>query len=436
VETEIKGSLGLTLLPHPALTIGELRLHRGDRDLATVGELRIGVALWPLLGRTALVDDIELVKPVMDSGQGLLALAGAGARGETPAAEGPGGFKIGVADRVDLRIHDGNLTYRDPGYPTPFQATNARLSLSVSLAGAKPGGVGFAPSGSIAAGTLTTPWGELQDLRGHLRSGAGKMRLEGFKADAFGGRTRGYLVMDRTDTVPTFDLKLEIADLETNRVLTTFAKPDVASGQAQVSSELHWNGTGASAWSTLDGNLLLEGSDITLYKLDIDNLLKKYKDTQRVNLVDLGAYFLLGPLGSAVVKGGKLAAVAGASDGGTSRIINLLSKWTIKNGVASAEDVAFTTERNRLALKGSIDLAAQRYEEVTVAALDKKGCAIVTQRMHGPISDPTTEKPNLLNVLTGPVTKTLNAPIKLITGDQCKPFYEGAVVHPESTKPD
>jgi len=433
VETDIRGSLGVTILPHPALTIGGLHLHRGARDLATIGELRIGVALWTLLGRTALVNDIELVNPKLAASPGWLALTGTGtgANDQLPEARIPGGFVIRVADRVGLRVHNGDLTYRDPDLLTPYQATGARLSISVALASVNRGGNGFAPSGSISAETVVTPWGELQNLRGRLRSGTGTLRLEDLEATMLGGHGRGSLVVDRSNAVPGFDLKLEIKDLETNRLLTAFGKPDVVSGLAQVSNELRWNGTGDSAWSTMSGSLLLEGHDVTLYKLDIDNLLGKYKDTQRINLVDLGAYFLLGPLGSAVTKGGKLAAVAGASEGGTSRITHLLSKWNIEHGVASTEDVAFTTEHNRLAVKGSIDLAGQRYEEITVAALNRKGCAFVTQRMHGPLDNPTADKPNLLNVLAGPVTKTLTAPIKLITGDQCKPFYEGAVAHPK-----
>ena len=108
----------------------------------------------------------------------------------------------------------------------------------------------------------------------------------------------------------------------------------------------------------------------------------------------------------------------------------MVSKWTIDHGVARADDVAMATEKNRIALHGRLDLADGRLVEVSVAAIDAKGCATVKQAMHGTLVNPVAEKPRVMMSLAGPVLRILSRARRLLPAGPCEPFYTGSVPAP------
>jgi hypothetical protein len=54
----------------------------------------------------------------------------------------------------------------------------------------------------------------------------------------------------------------------------------------------------------------------------------------------------------------------------------------------------------------------------------------VSQRIHGPFRNPKVDRPDFVETLTGPVLKLFKSAAKLLTGDECKLFYEGSVPAP------
>ena len=55
--------------------------------------------------------------------------------------------------------------------------------------------------------------------------------------------------------------------------------------------------------SSMDGTFSLRGDNLVIYTMDLDTVLSKYETSQKFNLVDLGAFFIAGPLGTAALKG-------------------------------------------------------------------------------------------------------------------------------------
>jgi AsmA protein len=143
----------------------------------------------------------------------------------------------------------------------------------------------------------------------------------------------------------------------------------------------------------------------------------------------VGAFLVAGPLGVAVTKCYDFARVLG-STGGSSEIPSLTSEWHIEHGVAVAKDVAMTTTKNRIALKGALDFVNDRFQDVTVALVDKQGCVRVRQTANGPFSQPDVEKPNVLVSTTGPV-RTLFKQAKHLLGGHCEVFYSGSLPPPQ-----
>lgn len=99
--------------------------------------------------------------------------------------------------------------------------------------------------------------------------------------------------------------------------------------------------------------------------------------------MDVGAFFFVGPLGLGITKGFDFARIFEGS-GVNTTIRSLVSSWQVEHGVAHAMDVAMATPQNRVALKGGLDFVSGRFDDVTVALVDAKGCSRVQQKIRGP----------------------------------------------------
>jgi AsmA protein len=183
--------------------------------------------------------------------------------------------------------------------------------------------------------------------------------------------------------------------------------------------------TTAALVPSAEGVAVLHGDNLTFATGDLDASLSRFESSQSFNLIDFGAFFFAGPLGLAVTKSYNYARIFQGAPGTTS-IRTLTSDWQVEHGVAQATDVAMATPKNRVALKGGLDFVNGRYEQVTVAAIDTRGCVIVQQKVDGPFLNPVLEKPNALGTITGPARALLRDAGKLV-GAKCQVFYTGSV---------
>jgi AsmA protein len=199
-----------------------------------------------------------------------------------------------------------------------------------------------------------------------------------------------------------------------------------------VTPDLSFRGRGADEMMrTLSGSVSLRGDALTLHGMEIDEILSKAQKAQKLGLADVGAFVLAGPLGSAALKGYRYGDLyLSATREGETRITRLVSDWTVRDGVAEARDVAFSTGKNRIALKGKLDLVNRRFVDVTVAAIDEKGCAKIRQKISGPFADPRMDKTNVLQSFVEPVLGLFKRAGKLVGISSCDPFYTGTVPHP------
>jgi AsmA protein len=181
---------------------------------------------------------------------------------------------------------------------------------------------------------------------------------------------------------------------------------------------------------TMDGEVSLRGENLALDGIDLDRVLSRFESSQNFNLVDVGAFFFAGPIGLAVTKGYNFASLFKGSEG-RSEIRTLISDWKFERGVAQAQDVAMATNRNRIALRGELDFANEQFNDVTMATIDAKGCAMVRQKITGSFQKPVVEKPSILMSLTGPARKLLKKGRDLLPGGECEVFYAGSVAPPE-----
>jgi AsmA protein len=252
----------------------------------------------------------------------------------------------------------------------------------------------------------------------------------------FGGKGTGSIHVDLKEASPQYRLIAALNRFRIEELIQAFSAGEIPQksmeGTVNFSADLTATGKRADEVTrSLNGDLSLNGEDLTLTSIDIDALIPKYERSQNFNLVDVGAYFLAGPFGPILTKTYNFASLYNDSGVGKRSITKLVSIWNVKNGIAGATDAALATIKYRIAMKGGLDFNNDQFVDVTVAVLDKRGCAVYSQKVHGPFRKPQVEKVNIFKSVTGPVTNALEDARQFIQGKKCEVFYSGSVAQPE-----
>jgi hypothetical protein len=252
----------------------------------------------------------------------------------------------------------------------------------------------------------------------------------------FGGTGNGSIHVDVTGPSPHYRVIYTLNRVRIEELLQQYSLKKIPQktieGPIDFSADLTAMGKSADEVKrSLNGSLSLNGENLMLYNIDIDALIMKYEQSQNFNLVDVGAFFLAGPFGPVLTKFYNFASLYKESQGGKGIIMKLVSDWKVKNGIAEARDVALASKKQRIALKGGLDLINERFVDVTIAALDKRGCAVYSEKVRGPFRNPQIEKKSIFKSIAGSVSNPLVDAWKFIQGKKCTVFYSGSVAQPE-----
>jgi hypothetical protein len=238
---------------------------------------------------------------------------------------------------------------------------------------------------------------------------------------------KGHLILDPFSENPTYQLSYSINQFDIESMTAHFTKNTLVSGKADFNTNLTMHGNKwDSTLSHLDGVINVYGKDMTVHGYDIDRLIAKIKKTQNFDLIDVGAILLAGPFGLAVTKGSEYTSLFINRSDASSVIHEFKSDWTIKNGVMSSKDVALSTLDNRIAGEGHLNIVSDSIR-FTVALLNRKGCAVMTQSLHGSLSHPKINNLKVAQNLIQPLINLAKEPARQF----CKPFYTGTVTQPE-----
>lgn len=142
-QVTIEGDMAFAVLPSIQIRAGGVTIANeqgfGDAPLASLGELRLGLALWPLFSRRVEIDEFVLVDPVIQLAQRGQAnnwtFAAEGAAQPAAPAEAGGFRRPGAlpfeASLRDVRIENGQVSFTDSGDTLVISG----LNLSASMAG-------------------------------------------------------------------------------------------------------------------------------------------------------------------------------------------------------------------------------------------------------------------------------------------------------------
>ena len=249
--------------------------------------------------------------------------------------------------------------------------------------------------------------------------------------DIFGAKAEGDATADKSEVDAVYKINLKVPKLDFEKLQESFGTKKVIGGKGDLYASLTMKEKGSrNLMSSMDGTFSLRGDNLVIYTMDLDKVLSSFETSQKFNLVDLGAFFIAGPLSTVAIKGYRYGDVYNQTRGGRGAITQFISHWKIKDGVADATDCALATHHNRVALKGKLDLVSERYDNVIVALLDDKGCAKFKQGISGSFGSPQVGAVSAVESLAGPIFNLYRKAKRFVQGGKCEVFYNGSVQQP------
>lgn len=424
LDLSIGGGVAIEVFPRLQLTLDDVHLRRQARAIVSARQVRVGIAPSSLFGDELRVETIVLTQPVI-----AVSRDREGRFDFEPDAP-PATAEPAVQAWPELSLSAGRIVFVDAQKGMGFEAHDCQgeLRRPQRAGGARSDllrELSFSADGACAQ--LEKDGVTLLDLKFKAEAKQGIVVLEPLSTRLFGTRGQGSLRADFSGPVASYKIAYTLAQFPIEEFFGTMQLKKLASGRMDVDATLTTQGaTLAELTRAMAGRVTLRGKGLTFHGSDLDRAFGRFEASQTFSLVDVGAVFFAGPVGLLVTKGYDFARLA-QGDGGSSEIRALVSDWKVERGVARAQDVAMATKENRVALRGGLDFVGERFDAVTVALIDLKGCAIVKQEIRGSFREPVVDKPNAIEALAGPALRLLKKGGDALTGRACEPFYGGTV---------
>ena len=249
----------------------------------------------------------------------------------------------------------------------------------------------------------------------------GKFTLIPQNDSILGVKASGKFIISPFEKPPEYTFDYSLHQFSAGKLFVNFLEDSVLTGKVSFNIKLNFQGNDEKTiLKTFNGKIKLHGKNLTLYGANVDDFLKKYKETRDFNLLDIGVIVYAGPIGLLATKGTDFARIKVTDRRKQSKIDRMISDWKIVGDSLKVEDVALRTGSNRIALKGWYSYKSDSLD-FHIGVLDKKGCSILTQGFSGASKSPEM---NGLGLFEFDESSKLKK-------EKCKPFYKGRLEHPE-----
>jgi uncharacterized protein involved in outer membrane biogenesis len=422
LDVAVKGKVSIGLFPIPRATLKDVTLKNKESQIVSANEADVGVEFWPLLRKQVHIKRLVLQNVNIDVARDRKGHYNFSTPStiERPVAA----MSLGHVSLVKATLHYTNQeTDRElKATDCKFDSDDFQLSEGTSEDILKH----LSLSASVVCAEMRNNLFVGTDVHFSIAGENGIFKLKPVRMRIMDGKGSGNIDANFTGRSPMYRIHYAVTQLHVDNLFKSIAPGKVGEGFMDFTTDFGLRGWDADEMTrSADGEASLRGKDLDIAIGDLDRTLSRYEPSQNFNLVDVGAFFIAGPFGLIVTKGYNFASIFQGT-GGNTHIRILVSHWKVANGVAHAQDVAMATKENRLAMKGALDFVNMKFDDVTVAILDNKGCARVEQKIRGPFSKPVVERPNVISSLTGPISSLVGKTKKLF-GAKCTVFYEGSV---------
>lgn len=423
MDVKVEGPLRISLSPGLMLTLNDVHVRNHGDEIASATKIKLGIEIFPLLLKEVRIESMYLDHPTLSIEQdhdGHLNFV-------TTATTAGGMPSLNLSS---VYVEDGTIHYTGKASGEVFEADKCSLKAH-HLRLTTDSNVDFKKNLSFTADLTCAAIRNndlpLSDLKVRGSGKNGIFDLDPVTMQVFGGQGSGSLHADYSGTIARYSIHYSLPQFQIAEFFKLWSPQSVADGRMDFSANLSSQGmTTTDLRRNLGGWVRLRAKQLILKGVDLDENISYFESSQHFNLVDVAAVFLTGPFGLVVTKGYNFASLLQGSSG-SSKINTLVSDWQVENGVAHAQDAAMATSKNRVALKGGLDFINDTFDDVTVAVINARGCAMVKQKIRGSFQNPVVENPNIIKSLTGPVRKLIKAGRDLFPGGKCKVFYAGSV---------
>jgi uncharacterized protein involved in outer membrane biogenesis len=432
MDFKIGGKMRIVLLPRFGVSLEDVVIKKGELDFLSAQRVRIGLKLLPLIKKEARISEFTIIEPKITIERYKNGKFNFEGSMQKPAKEKK--LPVALLTMGSFVVSKGELVFLDriSNARTELNSIDMKikdLSFTAERSHRLLQDISF--SGDFQCKSLKTKNFEVKNLKFDMKGKDGIFDIIPVTMNFFGGTENGAIKADLRGDSPLLKIEFVAAKFDFEKFVEAFSKKNIMKGKMDFSLNIATNGKNLEEMKRrMNGEVSLKGENLLLYGVDLDSLLSKIQESQKFSLVDVGAFFLAGPLGTVLTKGYDFAGVYKETRGGEGNIKKLVSEWRIKNGIAEAEDVALSTKRNRLAMKGGLDFVNSQFDDVTVAALDENGCAKFSQKIHGPFKNPQVDKISAFKTIVSPAVKLFEKAQKLIRLGKCKVFYKGSIKHP------
>jgi len=428
LDVRINGKLRLSLFPL-GLLAKDIHFDNNGDEILSLEHLKLRAELLPLLRKQLKVIACELVKPAVT----IIKDAEGKYNFETTEKKSSQEALVTPFSLNGLKLSKGALVYLDKttGEKTELKEINLAIKdlLIVPTSGDIIKSVSFA--GALDCKEVRRKDLIIDSIKSGLKAEKGVFSFQPLTMDIFGAKGEGDVAADKTETDAEYTINLNVSQLDFERLQESFSIARLIGGKGDLAASLTVKEKGGrSLIRGMDGTLSLRGDNLITYTVDLDKVLSTYGTSQKFNLFDVGAFFIAGPLGTVALKGYRYGDVYYKTQGGRGAITQFISHWKIKDGVADATDCALATHHHRVALKGQLNLVSERYDNVTVALLDDKGCVELKQSISGPFGGPHVGAVSAIEFLADPISNLYRKANRFIQGGTCEVFYNGAVQQP------
>ena len=414
MEFKINGKASLKVLPTVHVALDDVHFRNPAQagkaaDVFSAQEISVSPQLLPfVLHRELNVDQLSLISPkiqIEKNKSGKYNFESAKAektQAAQPPQKGTSQKSVSTASAQSnpqnalvrsVVVKDADLSYVDQTSGQNLQVKDVTVRLSdIALNDKQLSLKGNLKAQSLKSGTLN-----VSDIQADFKDNKGLIDLKPTELTTFGGKISGNAQIDLRGGTP----KMKIEQSGDHIDLAQASGRSQVSGVAEAKIDLTAQGKDPAALThSLNGTVAIRSKDITVTGMDIDSLAGNLKTGQGLGLVNIGSSLMAGPVGGVgqdisknVGKAGTLVnGASGAANSVTkSQIRNLVSVWKITNGIAQAQDAAFTTGKHTIAFKGDLDLVNKKYQNFYIATVDAKGCSQQKVEVEGPLSSP---KPN------------------------------------------
>jgi AsmA protein len=425
MEARVNGALALRWRPQPHLVLHDVQVRQRGAAVAAAREVVLGMPWASLFGGEPRVRSVAMhdgTLTIVRERDGRFNFQS----NDAPAPQRP------ARDLPDVTFSRTAISYADVRRTGRIEGRACRGELrGIHVAGgegrllARLSLHGDAACAEVRAGDVV--WA---DASTNARAEGGVLELQPLRAHLFDAPGSGRVRADFRAAQPAYRLEHTLQRVPVQRLLKALSLRPAASGRADVRMSLEAQGRSLQDLQrSMSGTLSLRGESLTYHAADLDARLQRFESSQNFNLFDVGTLFLAGPAGLIVTKGVDLASAQQGAQG-RSEIRLLVSDWKVERGVARTQDVALATPEHRVALAGRIDLAADRFDGMTIALVDAKGCAQARRAVRGPLRKPEIEQRNAIDAITGPAVRLIKKGAELVGADSCEVFYDGAVPAP------